>query len=639
MITDEEVYSFYQSCHAQLISWEGDNLEGEEGGEPAFIPQIFRGITGRLWEGNAPNGCARHLLIFDHFKIIPEYCFSCYKVTITLHNVVELFKLVILFDKLKLPKDNTRKCMVELRPNVSGHYKGLIYCQDLLSGQEMLKIIREILKKNLPFDVSVVLKRGCSEYPPAYPEYAKITENGEGMMQFNEEWRMHEEYADKNLMGHLEFDNHDRYNSKITTYDAKIMRAWLAYAAVKGDLSYLEIFQSEDTLSRGVFLYKFKSVDEAVTNYQKALASIPDNPEAYCSLGIVFREQGRLDEAKSSYREALALNPNYPKAHCGLGEILKKQGRLDEARRSFQKALSLNPDYLEALCGLGYLSKCSDFTEIEKLKRLLNQFSRVKDKIDIYFLLGKNLVDLGKETEAESYFLEGNRLQREIIKFDLSEEAKIFRQFSRTFDRIFFASRDSYGNTDFSPVFIIGLPCSGVGQVQLLLAEYQNVYGAGEIAILKEIVLQRMSSGRKSMIPYTVSRMNSDTVRELGREYLERLQEVMNRCYALEKTPEYFLYIGIVILLFPNAKIIHSVRSKEELSSAIFRRNLSKEYCYASNIDEIIQYYNLYCAIMDHWKKVFPSIIYDVSYERLIAGKEAVRDLVEFCDLVIATKE
>ena len=93
--------------------------------------------------------CKRHHKVFNHFDVIPKFCFNCFKIQIEPKNVLELFKLFLIFDELKLSKNNTRKCLVELRPNISGTYKGLIYCTGMEEAEEILKDITPILKKLL----------------------------------------------------------------------------------------------------------------------------------------------------------------------------------------------------------------------------------------------------------------------------------------------------------------------------------------------------------------------------------------------------------------------------------------------------------------------------------------------------------
>ena len=59
--------------------------------------QIFRDDAKDL-------NCERHFQIFNTFNVIPKFCFGCYKIQIDIKNVLELFKLYIVFDKIKLKK-------------------------------------------------------------------------------------------------------------------------------------------------------------------------------------------------------------------------------------------------------------------------------------------------------------------------------------------------------------------------------------------------------------------------------------------------------------------------------------------------------------------------------------------------------
>ncbi len=227
MITDEIVYHLYDQCHTILVS-HGLNDQN---------------VSFQFWRGRSVDkGCNRHKVVFDALNIIPEYCFGCYKVLIEPQTVMELFKLMLVFDGLELPNDNTRKCLVEIRPEISGAYKGLIYCQDLDEAKEIEKIVQIIIGKKISDKMPVSVKRGCSEYPVAYPEYAYTERQKESMMTYNEEWRKQEAYADENLVGFQYppvFETHN--HSGFTLHDVVVMQTWLSYAATKGDHSYLDI--------------------------------------------------------------------------------------------------------------------------------------------------------------------------------------------------------------------------------------------------------------------------------------------------------------------------------------------------------------------------------------------------------------
>ncbi|MBF0359334.1 MAG: tetratricopeptide repeat protein [Magnetococcales bacterium] len=237
VITDAVVQRLFAQCQEVMDSHKID-VTGD-------TTQIFRGLVTLSPNTSLARNCNRHALVFEKFQIIPEECFDCYKVTVKPRTVMELFKLMLVFDSIDLPKDNLRKCMVEVRPNISGAYKGFVYCQGVQEAKDLLELVQQTIYEKISKHIPVSVKRGCSEYPPIYPEYEHIDDDSNKMMQYNEQWRHYEEYTDKNLTKHLYPPTYDTHNHKgFTLRDAQVMQEWLSYAAMIGDLSYIKIFDS-----------------------------------------------------------------------------------------------------------------------------------------------------------------------------------------------------------------------------------------------------------------------------------------------------------------------------------------------------------------------------------------------------------
>lgn len=233
MISDEDVKFLFKNTwrtHGKYYDYK----------KPHYA-QFFRGVDSLTWENQHPDGCKRHLSLFDKFNIIPKYCFNCYKVLIEPRTVVELFKLMMVIEKLDLKNDNTRKCMVENRKQVSGTYKGLIYCKSLEEGKEILEITRKVVAEEISKSIPVTLKRGCSEYADSYPEYAQV-ESDTAAMEYKEEWKEIEDRAENEWVINTQPPMVTKYEPRTyTTKDALIMFTWLKYAATIGDKSYLKI--------------------------------------------------------------------------------------------------------------------------------------------------------------------------------------------------------------------------------------------------------------------------------------------------------------------------------------------------------------------------------------------------------------
>lgn len=232
MISDEDVKQLFLNAQSFLAN---QNNNGP------LLTQFYRGQLPDNWEGQPLGACSRHMALFKHFNIIPKYCFNCYKVIIEPRTVIELFKIMMIFEKTAFPNDNSRKCLVEGRPKITGTYKGMVYCRSIEEGAEIIQMLQPIVSDEVSNNIPITLKRGCSEFALSYPAYTQI-EQGAAPMEYKSEWKKLEDRADNSAVVNKIPNAKDTYNSP--TYvldDYKVMLTWLKYAATIGDSSYLTI--------------------------------------------------------------------------------------------------------------------------------------------------------------------------------------------------------------------------------------------------------------------------------------------------------------------------------------------------------------------------------------------------------------
>ncbi len=184
------------------------------------------------------RNCKRHKLIFEQNKIIPEFCFSCYKVQVKVNSIIELLKLFIVFSEINLINNNSRKCFIELRPNIKGFYKGLIYCLGLEEANEVSAKVDHQIKQKINLKLKSKIKRGCSEYPLAFPKYKEISNCKSKRMNYNEEWRSIENETDR-VQKYWGKGQNSINGFNLNNF--LILRNWIAYAQKIGDRSVNKI--------------------------------------------------------------------------------------------------------------------------------------------------------------------------------------------------------------------------------------------------------------------------------------------------------------------------------------------------------------------------------------------------------------
>ena len=219
IISDEQIVNLFLKSSS--------SLSGNSLGVRTELSQTYR-------RNSVDLNCKRHKSIFNEHDIIPEFCFGCYKVQVEPRSIIELIKLYVVFDQLHLKENNTRKCMVELRPEISGFYKGLIYCSGLKQANEIADYLDKVVKQSIGLGLPAKVKRGCSEYSSAFPDYKEINNSGPQLMNYIEEWKVIEEDHDRLNPMHPN-ENVMESLSGLNLNDVLIMQKWVDYAKGIGD--------------------------------------------------------------------------------------------------------------------------------------------------------------------------------------------------------------------------------------------------------------------------------------------------------------------------------------------------------------------------------------------------------------------
>ena len=178
--------------------------------------------------------CERAFDIFTKHSVMPEYCFSCYKVQIDPKNVIDMIKLQFLFDVLYFENENLRKCMIDTRKNIKGNYKGFIYCTTLEEAKKIELYIGKYLKASIDKSIKMNVKRGCSEFVEKHPEFGNLEKN---VMEYKKEWKKIEHDFDINNK-RVYKSGERKLTYGLTLKDTLVFANWINYAKSIGDESY-----------------------------------------------------------------------------------------------------------------------------------------------------------------------------------------------------------------------------------------------------------------------------------------------------------------------------------------------------------------------------------------------------------------
>jgi hypothetical protein len=184
----------------------------------------------------------------------------------------------------------------------------------------------------------------------------------------------------------------------------------------------------------------------------------------------------------------------------------------------------------------------------------------------------------------------------------------------------------------FNPIFIVGMPRSGTSLVEQIISSHHLVHGAGELTNLPSII-GPIATDHVNQDVYKLPEKAFLSIRE---QYLDVLSNLnVPESVITDKLPLNFLYIGFILIAFPEAKIVHMKRDARAVCWSIYKSNFTNTgNGYSYNIDDLAGFYGLYIDIMNFWHQLFPGKIYDMCYEDLTTNQEEeTRKLLQYCEL------
>ena len=93
--------------------------------------------------------------------------------------------------------------------------------------------------------------------------------------------------------------------------------------------------------------------EDAVAQFESAVASDLTNDDAYRGLADAYEHLGKLDETEKTYRRAIELRAHYWAGYSLLGAFYFRQARYAEAASMFSQAIALAPDSIRGYYDLG----------------------------------------------------------------------------------------------------------------------------------------------------------------------------------------------------------------------------------------------------------------------------------------------
>ncbi|MCP5080852.1 MAG: tetratricopeptide repeat protein [Alphaproteobacteria bacterium] len=382
------------------------------------------------------------------------------------------------------------------------------------------------------------------------------------------------------------------------------------------------------------------NLTDAEERYRSILAREPQNIDALHLLGTLLWSRNKSSvEALGLVLQALQLRPDAPVIRHNYASMLTATGHFDEAVRSYRRAIALKPDYAEAYFNLsGFLKFEAQDPLISEMKALhAKDTLSVADRTHLGFALAKALDDIGAYDEAFIHAEQANSLVDR--PFDLEAHEVHVAEIIKTAQRTLASQRRSFGSSSEAPIFIIGMPRSGTTLCERILAAHPAVYGAGELTMIGNINAQmRERVGVRDMgtIAAHIPHVQAIEFQRAANACLDMINQRAPAGYRrfTDKMPFNFFHLGLIALLFPNARIIHVRRHYMDTAVSCFFQHFQQGHGFAYDLRALGDFLRLYNWLMSFWTSNPPLQMHTVEYEALVhAPEEEARKLIAFAGL------
>lgn len=198
----------------------------------------------------------------------------------------------------------------------------------------------------------------------------------------------------------------------------------------------------------------------------------------------------------------------------------------------------------------------------------------------------------------------------------------------RRFTPKFFAHNNDMAHEWDVPVLIVGMPRSGTTLAEQILSRHPDVAAGGELTFWPDHAPD-FGVDREGRIDQVWTRQTQAAYQAM----LSQISPTARR--ITDKLPQNFHNVGLLHVAFPRARVIHCCRNPMDTCLSIYFNNFANGMDFSFDRDWIVDYYQQYSRLAEHWRNVLPSsCLLEIEYEELVAAPEPViRRIINFCGL------
>ncbi|MES2074086.1 MAG: sulfotransferase [Pseudomonadota bacterium] len=356
-------------------------------------------------------------------------------------------------------------------------------------------------------------------------------------------------------------------------------------------------------------------------------------PDTLQAIAQMYLRCARITDAARCHEKAVTLQPGFAPYLFNLASSCVALGEHQRAEALFDAVIERDPEDTAAWLSRSLLRPATQASNnTSGMTALLSHLSPGDTaQIPLCYALAKEFEDMGEHEQSFAFLERGARARRASLAYRVENDIAAIDQIKKSFDaRAMAGAADP--DPDESSTFVLGLPRSGTTLVERILACHSEVGSLGEVNNFA-FSLMKLAAGPGSKLDL-IARSATLPFAKLGQLYRHSAASLCERRRVINKTPENYLFLGLIRLALPGARIVHLRRHPLDSCFAMYKTLFRMGYPFSYSLADLGRYYVAYHGLMTHWREVMPDGFFEVDYETLVLSPEAAsRDLVAHCGL------
>lgn len=425
---------------------------------------------------------------------------------------------------------------------------------------------------------------------------------------------------------------------------------------------HIDSEKPDSLLTLGDVLSRLDQFDDAEAAVSQALKLEPGSARAYMSLATIRERLNNFEGAFEAVDRGLEISPDLVTLHLKKGRLYFFENQIEESHKCIDRALEIAPEngmalhhkaesyvatnendealkivrkmikldahLIGAYTTLSSIKKFKskddpDFKAMIKLEKTVHQYG-TETAMGFHFCLSDVYEQMGDFDKAFEYLEKANGARLKSLPREPEKRTASSVRVKRRYTKEALDKLAGKGYESDIPVFIVGMPRSGTTLTEQIISSHPDVFGAGELRDLGELVA---STGA----------LTADNVAQVGKAYVDRVKKRDLTGKALritDKMPANFIQIGFIASILPNAKIIHTRRNPIDTCLSCYKQNFARGQYFSYDQQDLATEYENYLEIMQHYREVLPGRILEIDYEETVSNfEEQARKLIDFIGL------